>query len=127
MTDLVEKDLVYRIVGCTFAVHNELGSGFREKTYEKALCLEFQENGIAYDKQLKFPVYYRNKLIDEYVPDLVVEKKVIVELKTVETILDEHRGQLLNYLRITGCKVGLIINFKHTKLHWERLVLEKSP
>jgi len=98
----------------------------REKTYEKAFCVEFKHKGIKFDKQLKCPVIYRSEVVDEYIPDLVARKKVIVEVKTVESITDEHRGQLLNYLRISGIKVGLIINFKHLKLQWERLVLDTA-
>ena len=126
MTQLLEKDLVYRIIGCAMKVHKELGPGLREKTYERALCIEFKHQEIAYTNQSKHPVSYRGEVIDEYTPDIEVENKVIVETKTVETIIDEHRGQVLNYLRITGLKVGLIINFKHIKLNWERLVLDTA-
>jgi len=123
MTEIIEKELVYKIVGCAIKVHNELGCGLREKTYERALCLEMDSQQIQYSKQMKFPVYYQSVLIDEYIPDLLVDNKIIIEIKTAESIVDEHRGQLLNYLRIAGIKVGLIINFNHPKLEWERLVL----
>lgn len=126
MVELLEKDLVFRIIGCAMAVHNELGHGLREKTYENSLALEFKYQGIEYSKQTRFPVYYRNEAVDEFIPDLVVEKRVIVDTKTVETIIDEHRGTMLNYLKITGLKVGLIINYKHRKLEWERLVLDDA-
>ena len=126
MADLLEKDLVYEIIGCAMSVHKDIGRGLREKTYERALCVEFKHRGMAYSQQSTYPVFYRGELVDEYTPDLEVENKVIVELKTVETITDEHRGQLLNYLRVTGLEVGLIINFKHPKLEWERLVLDTA-
>ncbi|NUM76849.1 GxxExxY protein [candidate division KSB1 bacterium] len=126
MVELLEKDLVFRIIGCAMAVHNELGHGLREETYENSLALEFKYQGIEYSKQTRFPVYYRNEAVDEFIPDLVVEKRVIVDTKTVETIIDEHRGTMLNYLKITGLKVGLIINYKHRKLEWERLVLDDA-
>lgn len=70
MTELLEKGLVYKIVGCAIAVHNELGHGLREKTYERALCVEFNCQGIKYSQQTKYPVFYRNEKVDEYVPDL---------------------------------------------------------
>lgn len=105
------------------SVLNCLGHGLREKTYENALCLEFEFNKICYRKQAVYPVYYREVMIDEFIPDLVVENRIIVDLKTVDSIIDEHRGQILNYLRITGLKVGLLLNFSHPKLEWERLVL----
>jgi GxxExxY protein len=126
MAELLEKDLVYRIVGCAMAVHNALGHGLREKTYENALCVEFRHQGIKYSQQTEFPVYYRNELVDEFVPDLVVEQRVIVDTKTVEAIVDDLRGTMINYLKITGMKVGVIINFKNRKLEWERLVLDEA-
>jgi len=126
MAKLIEKDLVYRIIGCAMAVHNEIGHGFREKTYENALCVEFKHQGLEYAQQSAFPVMYRNEKVDRYVPDLIVENKIIVDTKTVESIIDEHRGTILNYLRITNLQVGLIINYKHPKLEWERLVLDTA-
>ncbi len=126
MTKLIEKDLVYKIVGCAMAVHNEIGHGFREKTYENALCVEFKHEGLEYAQQSVFPVMYRSEKVDRYIPDLIVENKIIVDTKTVESIIDEHRGTILNYLRITNLKVGLIINYKHPKLEWERLVLDTA-
>jgi GxxExxY protein len=120
---LVERELVYRIVGCALAVHNGIGHGLREKTYESGLKVEFRHAGLACSCQHAYPVVYRGETIDEFVPDLVVEGRVILELKTVETITDEHRGQVLNYLRVTGLHIGLILNFKHPKFEWERMVL----
>ncbi|NIR53068.1 GxxExxY protein [candidate division KSB1 bacterium] len=105
---------------------NTLGPGLREKTYENALCVEFRHQGIEYSQQARYPVYYRNELIDEFVPDLVVEQRVIVDIKTVESITDDHRGTMINYLRITCSKVGVIINFKNRKLEWQRLVLDEA-
>ena len=126
MTKLIEKDLVYKIVGCAMAVHNEIGHGFREKTYENALCVEFKHEGLEYAQQSVFPVMYRSEKVDRYIPDLIVENKIIVDTKTVESIIDEHRGTILNYLRVTNLQVGLIINYKHPKLEWERLVLDTT-
>ena len=121
----VESDLVYKIAGCAMAVLNELGHGLREKTYERALCLEFKGQNIAFDSQHAHPVHYRGEHIDDYIPDLEVEGRVIVEIKTVEAITDEHVGQVINYLRITGCKAGVILNFKHSKLIWRKVVLSE--
>ena len=119
---LIEKKLRQRILGCAMRVMNVLGNGFREKTYEKALKIEFQEENLSIECQKAFPVYYKQRIIDSFVPDLIVEDKIIVELKTVEKICDEHIGQLLNYLKVTNLKVGLIINFKHSKLEWKSVV-----
>jgi GxxExxY protein len=126
MAELLEKDLVYRIIGCAMAVHNTLGHGLREKTYENGLCVEFRHQGIKHSQQSRYPVYYRNELIDEFVPDLVAEQRVIVDTKTVETINDDHRGTMINYLKITGLKVGVIINYKYRELKWERVVLDEA-
>ncbi len=122
--ELIEKELIFKIVGCAFSVINELGHGFREKTYEKALCVELQYNGIVYNQQSSFPIYYRGVEVDCFVPDLLVNHKVIVEIKTVETIIQEHIGQVLNYLRITGIEIGLVLNFKNPKLEWKRVILQ---
>jgi len=108
------------------SVSNKLGHGLREKTYENALCVELSHQNLAFSQQSKYPVYYDGQLIDEYIPDLLVEEKVIIEIKTVDTIPDEHRGQLINYLRIANKEVGILLNFKHPRLQWERLILTKN-
>ena len=119
----VENDLVYQIAGCAMAVMNELGHGLREKTYERALCVEFKFQNVAYDQQHVHPVKYRGEYVDDYIPDLEVEGRVIVEIKTADAITDEHVGQVINYLRITGHQAGVILNFKHSKLEWKKVVL----
>ena len=120
---MLEKELVYKIVGAAMEVLNDIGHGLREKTYENALCAEFSLRGINFTQQAVYPVYYKKIKVDEFIPDLVVENRIIVDLKTVDSIVDEHRGQVINYLKVTGLEVGLLLNFKHPKLEWERLVL----
>ncbi len=122
-SNLIEKKLRATIIGCAMTVLNELGHGFREKTYEKAMIIEIQEKGLSVNQQSQYPVHYKNKLVDTFIPDLVVENKVIIELKTVDKICDDHIGQILNYLKVTGLKVGIIFNFKHSKLEWKPIVL----
>jgi GxxExxY protein len=122
---LEEKELVFQIVGCAMEVLNELGHGLREKTYERALCHEFKLQGIGYSQQSVFPVFYKGEKIDDYIPDLIVNDRVVVDAKTVDAIGDEEIGQMLNYLKVTGLKVGLLINFKHSKLQWKRVVLSE--
>jgi len=124
--ELVEKELTYRVVGCAMAVLNELGHGLREKTYERALCIELRHQGLAFQQQHIYPVYYRGEHIDDYIPDLEVDDRLIVEAKTVEKIIDEHIGQVLNYLKITGMEAGVILNFKHAKLEWKKIVLQEA-
>ena len=122
---LEEKELVFQIVGCAMEVLNELGHGLREKTYERALCHEFELQNISYSQQAVFPVFYKGKKVDDYIPDLVVEDRIVVDTKTVDAIGDNEIGQMLNYLKVPGLKVGLLINLKKSKLEWKRVVLSE--
>ncbi len=122
--ELIEKDLTFQVVGCAMAVLNEIGHGLREKTYERALCVEFKHQGISFKQQYSYPVFYRGERIDDYIPDLEAEGRLIVEVKTADKIIDEHIGQVLNYLKITGMEAGVILNFKHAKLDWKKVVLQ---
>lgn len=126
MANLIEKDLVYKIVGCAMKVHGEVGYGLREKTYERALCVEFRHARLAFSQQRSHPVLYRGEKVDDFIPDLDVEERALVDTKTIEGITDLERGQMLNYLRVSGRKVGLIINFKKPSLEWERVVLDSA-
>lgn len=121
--EYIENELCYTLIGCAMEVLNEIGHGLREKTYERALCVEFEERELSYSAQHIYPVHYKDRKIDEYIPDLEVEERVILETKVVEAITDDHIGQVLNYLKITGLKAGLIMNFKHAKLQWKKVVL----
>ena len=125
-SDNKNNDLVYQVVGCAMEVINELGHGLREKTYEKALVVEFKTNNILFSQQKIYRVYYKNVHIDDYIPDLLVNNGLIVEIKVVENICDEHIGQVINYLKISGCSLGLILNFKHSKLEWKRVIYTKG-
>ena len=124
--EYVESDLSYEAVGCAMAVINALGHGLREKTYERALCVEFEPRGFSFREQHIYPVYYRGQHIDDYIPDLEIEHRLIVEVKTVDEICDEHIGQMLNYLKITGLEAGLILNFKHPRLDGKKIVLQEG-
>ena len=124
--ELIEKELTFQVVGCAMTVLNELGHGLREKTYERALCVELKHQGILFQQQHSYPVYYRDEHIDDYIPDLEVEGRLIVEIKTVDKIISEHIGQVLNYLKITGLEAGIVLNFKHSKLEWKRVVLQRG-
>lgn len=104
-------------------VLNILGHGLLEKSYENALTIEFTAQGIAFRQQVRFPVVYKGKTVGEYIPDLIVEDQVIVEVKTVEHIGRHEYGQLMNYLKITGLRVGLLLNFHYAKMQWKRIVV----
>ena len=102
---------------------NELGHGLLEKAYENALAVEFDLRNIPYSQQPRYDVYYKGKIVGLYVPDMVVYDKIIVNTKTIDRITKHEKGQIINYLRITGLKAGLVLNFKRAKLEWEKLVL----
>lgn len=104
-------------------VLNELGHGFHEKPYENALTVEFKLRQIPFAQQKSFELNYKSQRVGEFIPDLIAFDTVIVDTKTIDRITDVERGQMLNYLRITKLRVGVILNFKHPKLEWERLVL----
>lgn len=120
---LLLKDETYAVVGAAIEVLNVRGHGLHEKVYENCLCVEFRLRGIPYAQQERHRVLYKNELVGEYVPDLVVQRKLIVDTKTIDRITDHERGQMLNYLRIASLPVGILLNFKHARLEWERLVL----
>ena len=112
-----------KIIGFSFDILNEIGHGLDEKVYENSLVVLFKLNGIAFDQQRRFPVLFRNVQVGEFIPDLIVFGSVIVDTKVIDRITDHERGQMLNYLRITKLRVGLILNFKNARLGWERVVL----
>jgi len=123
MINLIYKEEVYKIINCAMEVLNELGHGFHEKIYENALCVEFNLRGIKYSQQQQFNIEYKNNKVGEYVPDLVVYDKIVIDTKVIKEISDHETGKMLNYLKVTKQKVGLLINFKYSKLEWKRLVL----
>lgn len=116
-------ELTFAIIGCAMEVLNTLGHGLHEKPYENALVVEFGLKGIPCEQQKRFQVDYKRVMVGEFIPDLIAGQAVIVDTKVIERITDLERGQMLNYLRITGLKVGLIVNFQRAKLEWERIIL----
>jgi GxxExxY protein len=120
---LLLKDEVYQIVGCAMDVLNEIGHGLLEKLYENALVVEFKLRGIAFDQQRRFDVSYKGVHIGEFIPDVITHGSIVVDAKVIDRITDHERGQMLNYLRITKLRVGVLVNFKNAKLEWERIVL----
>jgi GxxExxY protein len=105
------NQLTERIIGCAIEVHKILGPGLLEAMYEEALCLELAEAGLEYQRQIPIPALYKGRPIGEYRLDLLVENTVIVELKSVERYDPIFEAQILTYLKVTGKKVGLLINF----------------
>jgi GxxExxY protein len=120
---LLLKTEVFQIVGCTIEVLNTLGHGLVEKPYENAPVVEFRLSKIPFRQQPSFDVLYKGQRVGVFVPDLIAFDSVVVDTKVIERITDHERGVMLNYLRITGLRVGVILNFKHRKLEWERIAL----
>jgi GxxExxY protein len=120
---LLFKDEVFQIAGCAIEVLNALGHGIVEKPYENALVVEFGLRQIPFKQQPAFDVLYKGQRVGAFVPDLIVFNSIVVDAKVIDRITDHERGLMLNYLRIPALRVGVILNFKHRKLEWERIVL----
>ena len=103
--------LTDRVIACAIEVHRELGPGLLESVYERALCIEFSAARIEFKRQVGIPLYYKGELLSEHRPDLIVAGRIIVEVKSVETLNPVHTAQLLTYLRVCLIRVGLILNF----------------
>ena len=125
MTELLSKDEVYAIVGAAMEVHRENGFGFSEPVYQECLELELSDRNIPFKAQTELALTYKGRpLKSKFKPDFICYGKIVVELKAVSGLNDEHRAQVQNYLRATKFKLGLLVNFCHyPKLEYERIVL----
>ncbi len=123
--ELIHADECYRIMGACFEVYKDKGSGFLEAVFQECLELEFALQGIPAAAQVPLDLAYKGRPLQQrYVADFVCFGKIVLELKAVDRLADEHRAQVLNYLNATGFKLGLLVNFGHyPKLEWERIVL----
>lgn len=117
-----EQDLTEKILRCAFAVHNTLGAGFLERVYSNALAVEMRAHGIALQTEVPLKIKYRDTIFGDYIADLVVEGRVLVELKACASLDPVHTAQILNYLRASGIRVGLLPNFGRPKLEYRRFV-----
>ena len=113
----------YGVIGAAMEVLNQLGHGLLEKPYENALVVEFELRQIPCAQQQRFDVKYKGVHVGEYIPDLIAYDDVVIDTKVIGCIGPHEMGQMLNYLKITGLPVGLIINFKYPKLEWKRVAL----
>lgn len=109
--DYKHAALTKKIIKCAFEVHNILGYGFIEKIYENALILELQSNNLNIEAQKPIRVIYKENNVGDYITDIIVEDKVVIEIKAVEKLIDMHEVQLKNYLKATNMEVGLLLNF----------------
>ncbi len=117
------NEITYAVNGAIYEVNRELGHGFLEKVYENALIVELKRKSLKAANQVPINIYYKNEIVGEYFADLVVEDRVIVEIKCVESLAKVHEAQILNYLKATGFSVGLLVNFTYPKAEIKRFML----
>ena len=120
--ELLEKDLTEKIIAACLEVSNELGVGFLESVYERALLIALADKGLKAETQVPLKVVFRNRVVGDFYADTLVENLVIIELKIVKSIGTENEAQLINYLKATNKRVGLLVNFGKPKLEWKRFV-----
>ena len=117
---MIHEELTEKILKVCFDVSNELGSGFLESVYEKALLIALAEAGLKAQSQIPLKVMFRGQIVGEFFPDIIVEDTVLLELKAVKALAPEHLAQVMNYLKATGIEVGFLINFGNPKLEYRR-------
>ena len=124
MAEIVYKEESYQIIGACFEVYNEMGGGFLEAVYQECLAIEFRLRPIPFLAQHELMLRYKGESLDStYKPDFICHERIIVELKAVTELMDKHRAQVHNYLKATGYRLGLLVNFgQHPKLQHERIV-----
>ena len=120
--EILYKDLSYKIVGLAMKAHSKLGYGFLEKVYENALMVLFRRESIEAKQQAPITVYFEEEIVGNYYADILVEDKVILEIKSVEKIIDAHIAQTLNYLKATRLRLAIILNFSKEELEYKRIV-----
>ena len=118
------EELTEKIIGCAYRVYNKMGFGFLESVYEKCLMIELLKSGLRAESQKPITVFYENEIVGEFVADIIVDDKIILELKSVRQIVKAHEVQLVNYLFATRKSVGLIINFGEHKVEIKRKLRE---
>jgi GxxExxY protein len=108
---MITDELTKEIIACAYKVHNTLGSGFLEKVYENAMKIELEKANLHAEQQRNISVYYHNKIVGDYIADIIVENEIILEIKAVENLAKIHEVQLVNYLKSSEKEIGLLINF----------------
>ncbi len=119
---LLHKELSYKTVGLAMKVHSSLGGGFLERVYENALAVLLRKEGINFKQQYPLKVYFEGEVVGEYLADIIIEEKVILELKVSEAITPVHKAQAINYLKATKLQLAIILNFGKQSLQYERVV-----
>ena len=123
MAEYPDKELTQSIIAAVFEVHNTLGSGFLEKVYQNALTKELRLRGHQAKTQVKIPVYYKDELVGDYIADILMNDRIILELKALSDLTNQHEAQLLNYLKATGYRIGLLLNFGSKRVQVKRKIL----
>jgi len=124
MAEIIYEKESYKIIGACISVHSELGCGFLEAVYQEALAIEFRINGISFKQEKTMDIYFKGmKLNKKYIADFICFDKIVLELKALNKITTEHESQLLNYLKATGLRLGILVNFGEGSLKHKRLIL----
>lgn len=116
------NELVRKVIGAVYEVANSLGVGFLEKVYERALLVELRRRGLNAEAQVPIRVWYKNETVGDYYADILVEGKLMVELKCAHVLCSEHMAQILNHLKASNQRIALLVNFQHPKVEWKRVV-----
>ena len=122
-----DEDLTGQIIACAYTVHNSLGAGFLESVYQKSLAIELAKHGLSGVMEKKVPVYYDGELVGDFRADLIVEDRVIVEIKAIDNLTTPHEVQLVNYLVATNTPIGLLINFGTDSVEIKRKYRDRKP
>ncbi len=126
MREIIKKELSDRVIGMAYTVHNHLGPGLLESAYEGAFCIGLRHAGIPFERQKPFYLHFMGELVGTYVADLVIDKSLILELKSVSQLTSAMQAQLINYLRLSRIEVGYLINFNGTSLVFSRFVCTRN-
>jgi GxxExxY protein len=122
MEHIIHKELSYKLLGMAYKVHNALGPGLLEHAYEETLCVELRLNGVPFEREKVFPVEYRGENVGTHFADIVVDDKIILEIKSFDMFHPTMESQLINYLKISGVPAGYLMNFRNRQVHWRRYV-----
>lgn len=123
--DRQDEAVTGAVIGCAFEVLNELGSGFLESVYEKALAIALRQKGLSVEAQKAIKVTFRGQLVGDFYADLLVQNRVLIELKAIRKLAPQHEAQVINYLQATGIETGLLMNFGNPRLEFKRLTRER--
>ena len=122
MSSIMYRELSNEVLGAAFTVHNEIGCGLLESAYEAGMVIEFRRRGLSIERQKKYQLHYKGELAGVYYADIVVENRIIVELKSVDRLTGVMKAQVINYLKVSGIRVGYLMNFRNSRVEWERVV-----